>query len=38
MDAIMDFLGNIWVMVGMGVLLIILIVVFFIVRNKKEED
>jgi len=38
MDAIMDFLGNTWTMVGMGVVLVALLAVFFIMRNKRPED
>lgn len=38
MDAIMNFLGNIWVMVGMGVALLALIGVMIFLRMKPNDD
>jgi hypothetical protein len=34
----MDFLGNTWVMVGMGVVLVALIGLLLFLRSKKPED
>ncbi len=38
MDAIMNFLGNTWVMVGMAVGLLALIGVMIFLRSKQGED
>lgn len=38
MDAIMNFLGNTWVMVGMGLALVALIGVMIFLRMKPRED
>jgi hypothetical protein len=38
MDAIMNFLGNTWVMVGMGVALVALIGVMIFLRMKPRDD
>lgn len=38
MDAIMNFLGNMWVMVGMGVALIALIGVMIFLRMKPRDE
>jgi hypothetical protein len=38
MDAIMNFLGNVWVMVGMGVALIALIGVMIFLRMKPRDE
>jgi hypothetical protein len=38
MDAIMNFLGNTWVMVGMGVALIALIGVMIFLRMKPRDE
>jgi hypothetical protein len=38
MDAIMKFLGQTWVMVGMGVALIALIAVMIFLRMKPREE
>ena len=38
MDAIMDFLGNTWVMVGMGVALLALIGVMIFLRMKPRDE
>ena len=38
MDGIMDFLGNTWVMVGMGVALIALIGVMIFLRMKPRDE
>jgi hypothetical protein len=38
MDAIMDFLGNTWVMVGMGVALVALIGVMIFLRMKPRDE
>jgi hypothetical protein len=38
MDAIMNFLGNTWVMVGMGVALVALIGVMIFLRMKPRDE
>jgi hypothetical protein len=38
MDAIMNFLGNTWVMVGMGVALLALIGVMIFLRMKPRDE
>ncbi len=38
MDAIMDFLGNTWVMVGMGVALLALIGMMIFLRMKPKDE
>lgn len=38
MDKIMEFLGNTWVMVGMGVALLALIGVMIFLRMKPRDD
>lgn len=38
MDAIMNFLGNTWVMVGMGVALLALIGLMIFLRMKPRDD
>jgi hypothetical protein len=38
MDAIMDFLGNTWVMIGMGVALVALIGVMIFLRMKPRDE
>jgi hypothetical protein len=38
MDAIMDFLGQTWVMVGMGVALVALIGVMIFLRMKPRDE
>jgi hypothetical protein len=38
MDAIMDFLGQTWVMVGMGVALLALIGVMIFLRMKPRDE
>ena len=38
MDAIMNFLGNTWVMVGMGVALVALIGIMIFLRMKPRDD
>lgn len=38
MDAIMNFLGNIWVMVGMGAALLALIGVMIFLRMKPRDE
>ena len=38
MDGIMNFLGNTWVMVGMGVALLALIGLMIFLRMKPRED
>jgi hypothetical protein len=38
MDAIMNFLGNTWVMVGMGVALVALIGVMIFLRMKPKDE
>lgn len=38
MDAIMNFLGNTWVMVGMGVAFLALIGVMIFLRMKPRDD
>jgi hypothetical protein len=38
MDAVMEFLGNTWVMVGMGVCLVVLIGVMIFLRMKPREE
>jgi hypothetical protein len=38
MNAIMDFLGNTWVMVGMGVALVALIGIMIFLRMKPRDD
>ena len=38
MNAIMDFLGNTWVMVGMGVALVALIGLMIFLRMKPRDD
>lgn len=38
MDAIMNFLGNTWVMVGMGVAFFVLIGVMIFLRMKPRDE
>lgn len=38
MDAIMNFLGNTWVMVGMGVALVALIGLMIFLRMKPKDE
>jgi hypothetical protein len=38
MDAIMDFLGQTWVMIGMGVALVALIGVMIFLRMKPRDE
>lgn len=38
MDAIMNFLGNTWVMVGMGVALLALIGIMIFLRMKPRDE
>jgi hypothetical protein len=38
MQAIMDFLGNTWVMVGMAVVLIALIGLLIFLRTRPQEE
>jgi hypothetical protein len=38
MDAIMNFLGNTWVMVGMGLALVALIGVMIFLRMKPRDE
>lgn len=38
MDAIMNFLGNTWVMIGMGVALVALIGVMIFLRMKPRDE
>jgi hypothetical protein len=38
MDAIMDFLGQTWVMVGMGIALVALIGVMIFLRMKPRDE
>jgi hypothetical protein len=38
MDAIMNFLGNTWVMVGMGVALVALIGLMIFLRMKPRDE
>ena len=38
MHAIMDFLGNTWVMVGMGVVLLALIGLLIFLRTRPQDE
>jgi hypothetical protein len=38
MDAIMNFLGNTWVMVGMGVVLLALIGLLIFLRTRPQDE
>jgi hypothetical protein len=38
MQAITDFLGNMWVMVGMGVVLVALIGLLIFLRTRPQEE